>query len=143
MSCRRLGQRESRNTCGCLAAVADAVFYPKTKSLFQHKTGKKQAAERGEEHLASIRGDGTRVASGQGRGRLGTPTAARGDGRCVVLTLKQISRFQHVTEKYKTQDGGEGTLRRCDGMGRDLPAVRPAGGPKHRRLLAEVANAMS
>ena len=61
--------------------------------------------------------------------------------RCFNLETKIAVSTRN--KKYKTQDEGEGTLRRCDGMGRDLPAVRPAGGPKHRRLLAEVANAMS
>ena len=57
--------------------------------------------------------------------------------RC--FALKQKSQFQHVTDKIQDAEmGGERTLCRCDGMGRDLPAVRAALGPEHRRLSAAI-----
>ena len=70
-----------------------------------------------------MRGDGTGAASGQGSGRRGTPAAARGGHRCIVLPYKQKSQFQPVTDKIK---GHRDEGKHLASMRRD--GARPAGG---------------
>ena len=72
-----------------------------------------------------------------GAERLRLPAAAAD----ALFHPKSISSFSTKAEKQAAETG-EGTLRYYEGMGRDLPAGRAAGGAERLRLPAAVANAL-
>ena len=59
--------------------------------------------------------------------------------RCFTLKAFVVSAQK---QKKQAAETGEGTLRYCEGMGRDLPAGRAAGGAERLRLPAAVADAL-
>ena len=58
--------------------------------------------------------------------------------RCFTLQIEFAVSAQN--RKKKQQQRGVGTLRYCEGMGRDLPAGRAAGGAERLPLPAAAAD---
>ena len=116
----------------------------KQRSRFQHNKQKteRQAAEGGGGHLASLRARGwdatcRRARLREARNACGCPRRRR--MRCFALKAFVVSAQK---QKKQAAETGEGTLRYCEGMGRDLPAGRAAGGAERLRLPAAVADAL-
>ena len=67
--------------------------------------------------------------------------AVRGGIRCATL-LYPTNRVRSFStkQKKKQQQRGVGTLRYCEGMGRDLPAGMAAGGAERLPLPAAAAD---
>ena len=67
----------------------------------------------------------------------------RGGSRCAALLYptNRVRSF-NTKQKKKQQQRGVGTLRYCEGMGRDLPAGRAAGGAERMWLSAAAADAL-
>ncbi len=74
-----------------------------------------------------------------GAKRLRLPAAA---ADWLFYPKNKIRSFNTKHYKKQQQRGGEGTLRYCEGMGRDLPAGRAAGGAERLWLSAAAAYAL-
>ncbi len=72
-----------------------------------------------------------------GAERLRLPAAAD-----ALFYPKSIRSFSTKAEKTSRRDGGGHLALYCEGMGRDLPAGRAAGGAERLRLPAAVADAL-